>query len=162
MEPVGGDDRITRLVAFLSAILVATFLLTPTAVSLPARAQSPAVDQSQNDAAQRWTDEVLGIVQPNAVIVSWWSYSTPLWYATIVDHRRPDITIVDDRNRLDQNLGDLNQVIARFLPTHPVYLIRNGTSEIPAVVERYAVEPVGKTYAGNLLQVHPLMTGSGR
>ena len=161
-ETPGARDPITGLVAFLTAVLVATFLLTPTAVVLPTRAASPAVDQSQNDAAQRWTDEVLGIVQPNAVIVSWWSYSTPLWYATIVDHRRPDITIVDDRNRLDQNLGDLNQVIARFLPTHPVYLIRNGTGELPAVAQRYGIEPVGTAYAGNLLQVHPLTSGSSR
>jgi hypothetical protein len=94
--------------------------------------------------------------------VSWWSYSTPLWYATIVDGRRPDITIVDDRDRLDQNLGDLDQVIARYLPSRPVYLIRNGTSELPAVAERYSIEPVGQAYAGNLLQVHPLATGASR
>ncbi|HEY8438109.1 MAG TPA: hypothetical protein VIK65_05795, partial [Candidatus Limnocylindrales bacterium] len=92
--------------------------------------------------------------------VSWWSYSTPLWYATIVDGRRPDITIIDDRTRLDQNLGELDQVIARFLPTRPVYLIRNGDSELPAVAAEYRIDSVGRMYAGNLLQVHPLLTGS--
>ena len=39
------------------------------------------------------------------MVVSWWSYSTPLWYAQIVEGRRPDIFIVDDRTRLDQGLG---------------------------------------------------------
>ena len=48
---------------------------------------------------------------PDAVIVSWWSYSTPLWYAQRVQGRRPDITIVDDRTRLDENLGGLTDVI---------------------------------------------------
>jgi hypothetical protein len=141
-----------------ATIVVVGLLLWPTAATFGSRAES--VDDSTDVAAQRWTDEVLGILQPNAVVVSWWSYSTPLWYATIVDHRRPDITIVDDRNRLDQNLGELDQVIARFLPTRPVYLIRNGTSELPAVEAKYRVVPVGREYAGNLLQVHPLATGA--
>ena len=45
------------------------------------------------------------------MIVSWWSYSTPLWYAQHVEGRRPDIDIVDDRTRLDENLGGLADVI---------------------------------------------------
>ena len=44
-------------------------------------------------------------MQPNAAIVSWWGFSTPLWYAQKVQGRRPDIEIIDDRTRLDQNLG---------------------------------------------------------
>jgi hypothetical protein len=118
------------------------------------------VDESGDVAAQRWTDEVLTAVEPNAVIVSWWSYSTPLWYATIVDGRRPDITIVDDRNRLDQNLGDLNQVIARFFPARPVYLIRNGTSELSAVEQNYRLEPIGGSVSTNVLRVLPHTTGA--
>ena len=39
--------------------------------------------------------------------ISWWSYSTPLWYAQRVEGRRPDIVIVDDRTRLDENLGSI-------------------------------------------------------
>ena len=56
-------------------------------------------------------------MEPNAVIVSWWSYSTPLWYAQRVEGRRPDITIVDDRTRLDENLGELTDVIDSNLAT---------------------------------------------
>ena len=40
-------------------------------------------------------------------IVSWWSYSTPLWYAQRVEGERPDVAIIDDRTRLDENLGGL-------------------------------------------------------
>ena len=49
-------------------------------------------------------------MEPNAVIVSWWSYSTPLWYAQVIEGRRPDIDIIDDRTRLDREPG-------RRLPT---------------------------------------------
>ena len=52
----------------------------------------------------------------NAVVVSWWSYSTPLWYAQLVEGRRPDIDIIDDRTRLDRNLGDIYDVIDANLP----------------------------------------------
>ncbi len=155
---IGLEHRVRAI----GLVVIGLLLLAPTIVGFVPRSRLPAVNQSQNDAGQRWTDEVLRIVEPNAVVVSWWSYSTPLWYATIVDGRRPDITIVDDRDRLDQNLGDLDQVIARYLPSRPVYLIRNGTSELPAVAERYSIEPVGQAYAGNLLQVHPLATGASR
>jgi hypothetical protein len=145
-------------VRWVAGVAVAVALLAPTALTF--RDRAAVVDRTSDVTAVRWTDEVLGIVGPNAVIVSWWSYSTPLWYATIVDGRRPDITIIDDRTRLDQNLGELDQVIARFLPTRPVYLIRNGDGELPAVAAKYEIEPVGRAYAGNLLQVHPIATGS--
>ena len=152
------DEAVPRAARAGLTVIAAAILLAPTLLALPTRAASPEIDMTANIAAQHWTDEVLDVVAPNAVIVSWWSYSTPLWYATIVDGRRPDITIIDDRNRLDQNLGELDQVIARFLPTRPVYLIRNGSSELPAVEARYEVRAVGRAYATNLLQVFPLGT----
>ena len=60
-------------------------------------------------------------------------FSTPLWYATIVDGRRPDVSIIDDRTRLDCGYGELDQVIDLYLPTRPVYLIRNGDWELPTL-----------------------------
>jgi hypothetical protein len=133
--------------------LVGILLIAPSLLALPARAT--IVDRTDDVAAQVWTDEVLATLEPDAVVVSWWSYSTPLWYATIVDGRRPDILIIDDRNRLDQNLGELDQVIARFIGTRPVYLIRNGSSELPALAGRYDVLPTGAPHAANLLRVLP-------
>ncbi|HET7701790.1 MAG TPA: DUF2723 domain-containing protein [Candidatus Limnocylindrales bacterium] len=135
-------------------VVLAAVLVAPSLLAVPARAK--LVDRTTDRSAERWTDEVLEIVEPDAVIVSWWSYSTPLWYATIVDGRRPDICIVDDRNRVDFNLLELAQVIDLFIATRPVYLVRNGTSELPALEGRYDVVPVGAPTAGNLLRVLPL------
>jgi hypothetical protein len=134
-------------------VVVAALLIAPSLSALPARAGSGAIDQTGNRAAQTWTDEVLGALEPDAVVVSWWSYSTPLWYATIVDARRPDICIIDDRNRLDYKLGDLDQVIDRYIATRPVYLIRNGSSELGALEGRYTIAPLGGPNATNVLQV---------
>ena len=134
-------------------VVVAALLIAPSLGALPARAGSGAIDQTGNRAAQAWTDEVLGALEPDAVVVSWWSYSTPLWYATIVDARRPDICIIDDRNRLDYNLGDLDQVIDRYIATRPVYLIRNGSSELGALEGRYTIAPLAGPNATNVLQV---------
>jgi hypothetical protein len=141
----------------LGFVAVAALLALPTIQDLSRRAR--LVDDTGDTAAQTWTDEVLKTVEPNAVVVSWWSYSTPLWYAQVVDDRRPDVCIIDDRNRVDYNLGELDQVIARYLATRPVYLIRNGGSELPALVGRYAVTPVGLPTASNLLRVTPIGTG---
>jgi hypothetical protein len=134
-------------------VVAAAVLLAPSLFALPARGGSSEIDQTGNRAAQTWTDEVLDSVEPDAVLVSWWSYSTPLWYATIVDARRRDVCVIDDRNRLDYDLGDLDQVIDRYIATRPVYLIRNGSSELGALAGRYMLTPLDAPDASNVLQV---------
>jgi hypothetical protein len=154
----GGDRRQSppsprQALRPIGFVVAAAILVGPSLIEIPARAASSAIDQTDNRAAQTWTDEVLGALEPNAVVVSWWSYSTPLWYATIVDARRPDICVIDDRNRLDYNLGDLDQVIDRYIATRPVYLIRNGSSELPALEGRYTIESLPTPNATNVLVV---------
>ncbi|HEY7130848.1 MAG TPA: DUF2723 domain-containing protein [Candidatus Limnocylindrales bacterium] len=144
----------------LGFAIAAVILLVPTVAALPVRSQ--AVDRSNDRFAQRWTDDVLSILEPNAVVVSWWSYSTPLWYATIVDGKRPDITIIDDRTRLDCNLGELDHVINLYLPTRPVYLVRNGDWELPSLEGRYRLIRIDAPTANNLIRVLPVEGGEGQ
>jgi hypothetical protein len=65
-----------------------------------------------------------GGLPEDSVIVSWWSVSTTLWYGQRVERLRPDIYIVDDRTRLDDNLGEVWDVIDRFLGQRPVFVLR--------------------------------------
>jgi len=139
---------------------LALVLLVPTALSFSGRAN--LVDRTGDRSAQVWTDEVLSTLEPNAVVLSWWSFSTPLWYATIVDGRRPDVAIIDDRTRLDCGYGELDQVIDLYLPTRPVYLIRNGDWELPTLTGRFQLVPEGGSMGGNLIQVLPLPDGEGQ
>ena len=81
-------------------VVAAVLLLAPTAADFggPRGGRRPTTGDV---GAAEWLDEVLAEVEPDAMIVSWWSYSTPLWYAQLIEDRRPDIFVVDDRTRLD-------------------------------------------------------------
>ena len=69
--------------------LATAVLLVPTALAIPT-ATTPSMRARETD-ARRWVDAALAAMDPDAVVVSWWSYSTPLWYAQHVEGRRPDI-----------------------------------------------------------------------
>ena len=124
--------------AILAAVL-ALALLLPTALELDARSRS--LDASTDTGAARWLDATIARLEPDAVVISWWSYSTPLWYAQLVEGRIPDVTIVDDRTRLDQELGEVEDVIDRYLGQRPVYLIRADGGEIARVGLQYRLDP---------------------
>ncbi len=166
IEPVSADDEAPEAAAErpsrpnpMLALALAAALLIPTAVALPDRLS--AVDRSGDIAARLWVDRALGIMEPDAVIVSWWSYSTPLWYAQYVEGRRPDIFVVDDRTRLDQDLGDITDVIDANLPTRPVYVIRADPDELAELAERYELEYLdGPDATGLTRVVGPRVAGS--
>jgi hypothetical protein len=133
--------RPSAVLGLIGGVLAAAILLLPTVAELGERSRK--LDESNNRDAQAWLDRVFAVVEPNADLVSWWSYSTPLWYAVHVEGRRTDVRIIDDRTRLDENLGELDQVIERsFRDGRPVYLLRNGDAEIPEVQEEYELEVV--------------------
>ncbi|MGZ8514398.1 MAG: protein O-mannosyl-transferase family [Candidatus Limnocylindrales bacterium] len=133
------------------AVVVAAVLLLPTVLAAPGRL--PAIDESDDHSAAAWTDRALGAMQPNALIVSWWSYSTPLWYAQRVEGRRPDLTIVDDRTRLDEGLGEITDVIDANLGIRPVYVIRSDPDEVVGLAARYRLEPVDGAIGFDLTRV---------
>jgi hypothetical protein len=120
--------------------VVALALLAPAVQAIPAT--FAAVDESQDRSAAGWVDHVLEVMEPGAVIVSWWSYSTPLWYAQRVEGRRPDLTIIDDRPRLDEGLGDISDVIDANLGIRPVYVIRVDQEDVARLSARYELEPI--------------------
>ena len=92
-------------------------------------------------------------MEPDSVIVSWWSYSTPLWYEQRVLGKRPDITIIDDRTRLDENLGGLTDAIDANLGTRPVYVLRLDQREVKQLAELYDLDYIDGTDATSLTKV---------
>jgi hypothetical protein len=90
-------------------------------------------------------------MEQDAVVISWWSYSTPMWYGQHVEGRRPDIRIVDDQTRVQERLGDVDDVIEANLDSRPVYLLRNTPAAVQELADRYTIEPVGRP--GNLFRV---------
>jgi len=115
----GALDRSTAA----AALVLAGVLLWPAVTTLGARRHD--ADRSGDTSAQAWLTEVLPVIPDQAVLVSWWSTSTPLWYAQKVEGVRPDIFVVDDRTMLDLDLGRAPDVINRYLGEgRPVYAIR--------------------------------------
>ncbi len=134
-----GPSAAPRLLAGLVSIVVAIALVIPGILAAPATRTT--VDLSRSTGAADWSGWVFAAAPPSAVIVSWWSYSTPLWYRQRVLGERPDLTIDDDRDRLDENLGSVDDVIRANLPARPVYLIRQA-GELADLGTRWVLEEV--------------------
>jgi hypothetical protein len=134
----GGDGR-ARLGARVLAAGLAVALVLPAAVAAPATASR--VDMSHDSRAADWSGWALGSMGADAVVVSWWSFSTPLWYRTVVLGERPDVEVVDDRDRLDENLGTVDDVIRANIALRPVFLVRN-SAEISALEAAWILEVV--------------------
>ena len=143
-------------VAAALAVLVSVALLGPSLLDLGPRAA--AADRSGDTSASVWLEQVLPSLAANAVVVSWWDTSTPLWYATDVQHRRTDIQIVDDRDVLDDGYGTANGAIAHFLGSRPVYIIRANQSDLAQVLEAYALKPVA---GGGSLALYEVLGPAG-
>ncbi len=136
-ETIRGAIRVASPAAVILQIAAAIALLTPTVQALPDRADT--VNQSGDTQAHHWADIAMGVFKPDAVVVSWWSYSTTLWYEQIIEGQRPDVTIVDDRTRLDENLGDVTDVIDAELGKRPVYIVRLSGDDLTAILGAYDV-----------------------
>ena len=70
-----------------------------------------------------WVASVHALLPPNAVVVSWWSYSTPLWHHRWVLGERPDLTIIDERDVLDDGYRTMNNAIRANFGKRPVYVV---------------------------------------
>jgi hypothetical protein len=137
--------------AVMIATILAVALVVPTLLEVPTR--SRAVDANRQLEAATWTDRALAAMEPDAAIVSWWSFSTPLWYAQKVQGRRKDIAIIDDRTRLDENLGGLTDVIDANLGKRPVYVIRVDPNEVRMLAGRYDLDYIDGGDARSLTRV---------
>jgi hypothetical protein len=133
------------------AVVFALAILVPTAVSINSRWKS--ADQSGNQGAAGYVDDAFATMAPNAVVVSWWSCSTPLWYGEFVQGRRTDITIIDDSTAVWDKLGSVPTIVGTYIGSRPVYVIRQSGSEIEDLAKQYKIQPVGPGGVCNLFLV---------
>jgi hypothetical protein len=134
-------------------VTAVTGLALLAAVVAPVPERWAAADASGDTRARAWVDALLPRLEPDPVVISWWSYSTPLWYARWAQGERPDMTIIDDRDVLDDGLGDLREVIAGYLDAgRPVYLIRLD-GDLPPFAERFELHEVPDVPGGTVWRV---------
>jgi hypothetical protein len=103
-------------------------------------------DRSNDFDAERWVASVHEILPADAVIISWWSYSTPLWYHRWIEGERPDVKIIDERNILDDGYGTIGNAVEAFLGRRPVYIVPPSW-EMDAILARWEIEAI-QTYPG--------------
>jgi hypothetical protein len=149
VEDPGGFALRPVPVRILVPAIVAVALLVPSAIAFRDRWQT--ADLSTTRWVDEWVADVFTTMDEDAVVVSWWSYSTPMWYVQLVDGGRPDVWIVDDRTRLDEGLGEVADVIEANLGRRPVYLVRASEAEVQALKDRYTIESTGRPW--NLYRV---------
>ena len=133
VHPGGSAWQAATLVAVEAVVAVALIVgnvtIAPERQHVPDASNPGGVSQADATGRETWMRAVLaspdqGGLPASSVVVSNWSDSTTLWYGQLVDSLRPDVYVVDDRTRLDQNLGDVWDVIDSYLGQRPVFLLR--------------------------------------
>ena len=134
-----------RVAIATGTLLLGAAALLP-AASLLARYPERA-EQGANRDADAWVESVHDALPANAVVISWWSYSTPLWYHRWVLDERPDVAIIDERTILDNPAyGTIDRTIESFLGKRPVYLVPPFW-ELDRIVLTWETETI-PTYSG--------------
>jgi hypothetical protein len=111
-----------RTVRIVASLIVAVVLVAPAVIAAPTTRL--IVNQSTDTRAADWSRWAFRTAEPDAVLVTWWGYSTPLWYRQVILGERADVRVVDDRTRLDESLGSVDDVIRANVGSRPVYLVR--------------------------------------
>jgi hypothetical protein len=137
------------------AVIAGCLTVVPERWQVPSAQHPGGVSLADRTYPSTWLHAIFaapseGGLPEDSVIVSWWSASTLLWYGQRVERLRPDVYIVDDRTRLDDNLGEVWDVIDRFLGQRPVFVIRMTGG-------RDGMDVIGATYD---LAERPLPDGS--
>ncbi|MGH2418229.1 MAG: glycosyltransferase family 117 protein, partial [Candidatus Limnocylindria bacterium] len=131
-------DARRRLASLAGALVMTIGALVP-AASLATGYE--AHDDSDDRDADAWVASVHASLPPNAVIVSWWSYSTALWHHRWVLGQRPDVTIIDERDLLDEGYRTMSNAIRAHYGRRPVYIVLPDW-ERRAVTERWELSTV--------------------
>jgi transmembrane protein TMEM260 (protein O-mannosyltransferase) len=103
-------------------------------------------ESAANRDADAWVASVQEALPADAVLVSWWSYSTPLWYHRWVLGERPDVKIIDERNIIDDGYGTIDAAIQAYLGRRPVYVVPPHW-EVDRILARWETTTVS-TYPG--------------
>jgi hypothetical protein len=98
-------------------------------------------DRSQDRSAETYVDTVLEALPADAAILTQWDASTPLWHATLVLGRRPDILVVDDTNIVYEGWGNRERRIASLVCERPVFILRLNDRDLLPTREVYRLEP---------------------
>ncbi len=110
----------------------------------------PTVDKSGDRSARAYVDALFGALPPNAVILSFWGPTPPLWHAQLVLGERPDVLVVDDTNIVYEGWGTREARIASVICSRPVFILPVNEGILDPTREQYIVTEVLKVGIGAL------------
>jgi len=110
-------------------------IVTPALAVVPIALLALNSGRVDNPSAECYAQAALQEVKPNAVVMSWWSYSTPLWYERFVAGERPDVEVF---NGIDAIPGEVDR---RFGQGRPIYVIQP-SSTLARIQATYALTPL--------------------
>jgi hypothetical protein len=121
----------------------------------------PSADRSRDRTGEAFVAEVFAALPQNAVILSEFDASTPLWHGQHVRGERPDILIVDDSNMLYEGWGTREARIASVVCDRPVFILRMADADLLPTRAAYVLTPfmsvdvgVGDPSATTTRQIH--------
>lgn len=100
-------------------------LIAVVSLALPAglwwQIRPKMLSEGQDTYGRRYLEAMYRSVPKDAVVLSWWSMSTTLWYGRWVEGKRPDMTIIDHRNLFDDGWdADFLKAARAFVGKRPV------------------------------------------
>jgi len=97
------------------------------------------VDQSDDWSARRRGERILGLAEPQALILGWWDTVPVIQYLQLVEGQRPDVQAI---NRFLIAPGDMERLIQREMARRPVYV----DSLSDDLLRMASARPVGPVY----------------
>ena len=105
-------------------------------------------DRSGDHSGTSYAAQVMTALPPEAVILSQWDLSTPLWYAQLVEGVRPDVTVIDDTVIVYDGWGTREAAITAAICDRPVFIVRLDEDELAPTREAFNLEPFIEVPAG--------------
>ena len=102
----------------------------------------PSSDRSGDRTAEAYVDALFQVMPQDAVILTEWDVSTPLWHAQLVLGRRPDILVVDDTNIVYDGWGSRERRIEDVICDRPVYILRIDEADLGPTRAQFRLDAV--------------------
>jgi len=140
--PVGSRHLVTPLSSVLrpSSFVLPLFFLLPQFLSTLPSYLTLSHDSSTRD----YVESILTAAPPNALVLSSWHWSTPLWYLQRVEAQRPDVEVRYVFPRSSSLAQDWADEISAALPTRPVVVTSFYPNEYGALPYRFI--PLGPAW----------------
>ena len=100
-----------------------------------------SADRSGDRSGEDYVAAVFSALPPNAVILSEWDASTPLWHGQHVRGERQDVLIVDDTNIVYEGWVTREARIASVICDRPTFILRLLESDLVPTRAEYALTP---------------------